>query len=72
MYLVIRQERMMHDWSQDYVAEQIGVTSETVHYIETGQRKPSYDVLVKLLDLFDKKEAVKEIHELFKETNLPT
>lgn len=54
MLLVIRQEREHRGWSQEYVAEQIGVTSETVHYIETGQRKPSYKVLVKLEDLFHK------------------
>ena len=52
MYLGMQQERKRHEWSQAYVAQQIGVTPETVHYIETGQRKPSYDVLVKLEDLF--------------------
>ena len=52
MYLRMRQERKRREWSQEFVARQIGVTPETVHYIETGQRKPSYDVLVKLEDLF--------------------
>jgi len=48
----MRQERIRLGWSQEYVAQQIGVTPETIHYIETRQRKPSYDVLVKLEDLF--------------------
>ena len=52
MYLSMRQERKKHGWSQEFVAQQIGVTPETVHYIETGQRKPSYVVLVKLEVLF--------------------
>ena len=52
MKLVLRQERILRDWTQDYVAKQIGVTNTTVQMLETGQRKPSYEVLVKLLDLF--------------------
>lgn len=52
MKLNLRQERIKNDWSQEYVAKQIDVTPEMIHYIETGQRKPSYDVLVKLEDLF--------------------
>ena len=53
MKLKIRQERENRNWSQNYVAEQIGISITAFHYIECGQRKPSYDVLVKLLDLFD-------------------
>lgn len=52
MSLNMRQERIKREWSQDYVAQKIGVTPEMIHYIETGQRKPSYDILVKLEDLF--------------------
>ena len=52
MYLAMRQERKKLGWSQEFVAQQVGVTPEAIHYIETGQRKPSYDVLVKLEDLF--------------------
>ena len=52
MKLYIRQERERRHWPQEYIAKQIGVTPETIHYIETGQRKPSYEVLVKLEDLF--------------------
>ncbi len=52
MHLSMRQERKKRGWSQEFVAQQIGVTPETIHYIETCQRKPSYDILVKLEDLF--------------------
>lgn len=54
MLLNMRQERLKRNWSQDFVAKRIDVTPETVHYIETGRRKPSYEVLVKLEDLFHK------------------
>lgn len=48
----IRQEREKHNWTQEYVAEQVGITAESVSMLESGKRKPSYDVLVKLLDLY--------------------
>ena len=53
MELVLRQERIAKGWTQDFVAHRIGTTKATVQMLETGQRKPSYDVLVKLLDLFN-------------------
>ena len=53
MELALRQERMRKGWSQSYVAEKIGTSKATVQMLETGQRKPSVDVLVKLLDLFN-------------------
>lgn len=52
MYLKIRQERLAKKWTQQFVADAIGVSKQTIHDIETGRRKPSYDVLVKLEDLF--------------------
>ena len=52
MAKVIRQERIKRGWSCEDVAKQIGVTAEAVRLLETGGRKPSYDVLVKLEDLF--------------------
>ena len=53
MELALRQERIKKGWTQEYVAEKIGVAKATVQMLETGQRKPSFDVIVKLLDLFD-------------------
>ena len=53
MFLKIRQERIEKGWTQVFVAQKIGVTKAAYRNIETGQRKPSYDVLIKLLSLFD-------------------
>lgn len=52
MLLGIRQERLKHKWTQEHVASQIGITIPAYQYLETGKCKPSYDVLVKLEDLF--------------------
>lgn len=68
MNLVIRQERMRRGWTQEHVARKIGVTKATLQRIETGQRKPSYDVLVKLLDLFEYTDP----RELFAAAATPT
>ena len=38
--------------SREQIAKKIGITSEAIRLLEIGKRKPSYDVLVKLLDLF--------------------
>lgn len=53
MDLAMRQERIAKGWTQEYVAEKLGVSKASVQMLETGQRKPSFDVLVKLLDLFE-------------------
>ena len=52
MDLKIRQERQKRCWTQEFVAKHIGTTKTTVHDIETSRRKPSYEVLVKLENLF--------------------
>lgn len=52
MKLVLRQERENKRMTQEEVSKQIGVTRAAYTYIENGKRKPSYEVLVKLLDLF--------------------
>lgn len=48
----IRQERIRRGWSCGYVAEKTGLTTEAVRLIETGDRNPSYLVLIQLEDLF--------------------
>lgn len=53
MELMLRQERLKRGWTLEQVAEQVGITHSAVQMLETGRRKPSYDVLVKLLDLFE-------------------
>lgn len=52
MILKLRQERIKRDWKLSDVAEKVGTTKATIQMLETGHRKPSYDVLVKLEDLF--------------------
>lgn len=49
---MIRQERIKRGWTQEFVAKQAGLTLTAIQKIETGQRNPSYPVLVKLEDLF--------------------
>ena len=53
MKLAIRQVREKRGWTQKFVADKAGITQAMLQKIETGQRKPSFDVLVKLLDLFN-------------------
>ena len=64
---MLKQERLKREWSQDYVAEQIGISKQAVQQFETNKCKPSYDVLVKLLDLF----GYKDPRELFAEAPEP-
>jgi len=58
---MLRQERIANNWAQEYVADQIGISRTAYNHIENNRRKPSYDVLVKLLDLF----GYKDPRELF-------
>ena len=67
MKLMLRQERIAKNWAQEYVAKQIGITRAAYNHIENNKRKPSYDVLVKLLDLFEYKDP----RELFAEVTEP-
>lgn len=52
MNTMLKQERIKRGWTQEYVAKSIGITKQAVQLLENNQCKPSYDVLVKLLDLF--------------------
>lgn len=52
MRLTIEQERESKRWTQEYVAQQVGISRAAYSFIENNKRKPSYEVLVKLLDLF--------------------
>jgi transcriptional regulator with XRE-family HTH domain len=67
--LAIRQERIKKGWTQEYVGRQVGLTKVAIHDIETGRSKPSYDILLKLLALFDVKHD--GITALFAETKEP-
>lgn len=50
---MIWQERLKKGWSQEFVAKAIGISRPAYNLIENNNRKPSYDVLVKLEDLFE-------------------
>ncbi len=50
--LRIKRERLNRKWTQENVAQQIGLTRTAVHDLETGKQLPSYKILVKLEDLF--------------------
>lgn len=52
MILKIRQERIARGWTQDYVANQIGISISGMNRIEKGNRKPRYKHLIGLEDLF--------------------
>ena len=50
----IAQMRTANHWTQAYVAQKIGISRTTYTLIESGRRNPSYEVLLKLEDLFGK------------------
>lgn len=54
MTMRMRQERIAAGWTQVQAADRVGITKAAYSNIETGKRKPSYDVLVKLENLFGK------------------
>lgn len=47
---VLRAER---DWSQQALAEKLGVSRQSVNAIETGRYDPSLPLAFKIADLFD-------------------
>ena len=53
MILAIEEERRTRGWSIAYVSSLIGVSADAVRLMEKGERNPSYDVLIKLLELYD-------------------
>ena len=52
MKLKIRQEREQRKWTLESVAKKLGITKAAYRNIEIGIRRPSYDVLVKLLGIY--------------------
>ena len=54
MPLKLRQERIARGWTLEYVAKQLGITKSAFRLIETARRNPSYEVLVKIENLFGK------------------
>ena len=68
--LRIRVERIDKDWTQEYVGQQVGITKVSIHDIETGKSKPSYDVLCKLENLFNLSH--RQLFEVVDEENNPS
>lgn len=54
MELKMRQERKKRGWTQEEVAEQIGITKQSISAIENGEADPSYKTLCKLEKLFNR------------------
>lgn len=50
---MLRETRIRRGWTLKYTAECLGITKSAYRNIEIGIRKPSYDVLIKLLNLFE-------------------
>lgn len=48
----LRIARLGKSMTQDELSHILGITVRTYQYIEYGQRKPSYDVILKLQTLF--------------------
>lgn len=49
---VLRAER---EWSQEQLAQQAGVSRQTINAIETGKYNPSLDLAFTLADIFELK-----------------
>ena len=62
----LRERRQDMGWTQSYVGEQVGITNVSVHDIETGKIKPSYDTAIKLCKLFNIEHG--EVKGLFEPT----
>lgn len=57
----IKVERAIHDFTQEQLAQKLGVSRQTVHAIETNKYVPSTVLALKLAQLFDK-----QVGEIFK------
>lgn len=48
----LKKLRLARNITQDELAHMLGITIRTYQYIEYGHRKPSYDVILKLQEIF--------------------
>lgn len=48
----MKRERELRNWSQEYLAEQIHVSRQSVSKWETGKNYPSIEIIIDLSDLF--------------------
>lgn len=49
----LKKERELRNWSQEYLAEQIHVSRQSVSKWETGKNYPSIEIIIGLSDLFE-------------------
>lgn len=56
---VLRAEKK---WTQKYVAEQLGVTRQTIHSLEASKYNPSLILALEIAELFEKR--IEEIFSL--------
>jgi len=57
----IKVERAIHDFTQEQLAQKLGVSRQTIHAIEANKYVPSTVLALKLAQLFDK-----QVGEIFK------
>lgn len=55
----LRVLRAMKEISQEQLAQELGVTRQTIHAVETGKYNPSLDLAFKLARFFEK--SIEEI-----------
>ena len=55
----IRVLRAVKNISQEQLAQELGVTRQTIHAVETGKYNPSLDLAFKMARFFDK--SIEEI-----------
>lgn len=48
----LKEIRLIHGWTQQYVADKTGITKAAYSNIETQKRKPSLKVAVQLYKMF--------------------
>lgn len=49
----LRDIRMKNNYNQEYVANKLGVTKQTISNWEKGKRSPDIDSLIKLANLYE-------------------
>jgi putative transcriptional regulator len=57
----VKKFRKQEDITQAELAEEVGVSRQTINAIETGKYDPSLELALKIADFFDK-----SVEELFK------
>ncbi len=49
----VKIERIRNDWSQEDLAEKLGVSTRTISLIENGLQHPKFFLVVKMSEIFD-------------------